>query len=374
MIPDHFDSDEGHGPHVGGGSPEMSEHYNQQYNNFGPQYESGISAGAIGAMAAHNETGGPRPPTMFAKHAAGVQQNQAPQIGGYYKDGDFSNAMPPMPHEYHAPPIAAFAAQHSDHQQYLDEPGYGQAQRSISPAPQLPPLAAFGGDPYSIAGVGRGQGHNNVANPYAHLDRSHQNAAMSAAGFTPGSGLSTHDTRSSGSVSSGGDTDQRHASISAAEALAAGLAHQSSLNRSASTHHHQDGQSYDTAGRPSTSEGRSGTPDLPNVQQTYALQDGEVASAQRFSASSQDMLNQHSSLSEGGALPNPFENGSSNATTAAPQQYQVNQRHSNQQQQQQQQLQVRNLVPNQGGLSAGQRPISTASSFADPEDAYGGVY
>lgn len=363
MIPDHFESDEGHGG-AGGMSPEMSEHY--QYNNFGPQYESGISAGAagaMGAMAAHNENGGPRPPTMFAKHAAGVQQNQ-PQVGGYYKDGDFSNQMPSMPphSDYHAPPTAAFAGHHADH--YLDEPGFGQ-QRSVSPAPQLPPLAAFGGDPYSIAGVGRGQQQaQNVANPYAHLDRGH-GAPMG--GFTPGAVVPHHS--GSGSVSSGGDSaDQRHASISAAEALAAGLAHQSSLNRSASPNHAQhDEARYDTAGRPGTSEVRSGTPDLPNVQQTYALA-GDVATAagaHRISAGSQDMLNHH-------AERNPFENPHS----AQHQQYQQPPPQAQQQQQaydHNQQLQVRNLVP-QGGLSAGQRPISTASSFADPEDAYGGVY
>ncbi|KAJ9476003.1 hypothetical protein PHBOTO_006086 [Pseudozyma hubeiensis] len=351
MIPDHYESDEGHGG-AGGMSPEMSEHY-QQYNNVGPQYESGISAGAAGAMtamASHNENGGPRPPTMFAKHAAGVQQNQ-PQVGGYYRDGDFSNQMVPMPphSDFHAPPVAAFANHHAD-QQYLEEPGFGQTQRSISPAPQLPPLAAFGGDPYSIAGVGRGQQQpHNVANPYAHLDRSH-----GGSGFTPGS-VVPHHTAGSGSVSSGADSaDQRHASINAAEALAAGLAHQSSLNRSASPQH-DAGARYDTAGRPGTSEGRSGTPDIPNVQQTYALP-GDVAGAHRTSDGSQHA-----------APRSPFDNP---APHHYPQQQQQQQQYSDQQQ-----LSVRNLVPNAaGGLSAGQRPISTASSFADPEDAYGGVY
>ncbi|SPO29833.1 uncharacterized protein UTRI_06105_B [Ustilago trichophora] len=376
MIPDHYESDEGHGGAGGAGgmSPEMSEHY--QYNNFGPQYESGISAGAAGVAAgaamgamAHNENGGPRPPTMFAKHAAGVQQNQ-PQVGGYYKDGDFSM---PQHSEYHAPPSAAFASGHHADQHYLDEPGFG-GQRSISPAPQLPPLAAFGGDPYSIAGVGRGQQQaQNVANPYAHLDRSH-GAPMG--GFTPGTVIPNHHqhhTAGSNSVSSGGDSaDQRHASISAAEALAAGLAHQSSLNRSASPNYPQHPQ-HDTAGRPSTSEGRSGTPDIPNVQQTYAVPgdnaNGSAAvGGHRISAGSQDLLN------------NPFENPHQQH-----QHQQQQHQHLQQQQPQQQgydgnnqQLQVRNLVPNAGaaagGLSAGQRPISTASSFADPEDAYGGVY
>ncbi|KAJ1026261.1 hypothetical protein NDA16_002348 [Ustilago loliicola] len=333
MIPDHFESDEGHGGAgaAGGMSPEMSEHY-QQYNNYAPHYESGISAGAAGAAAgvAYNENGGPRPPTMFAKHAAGVQQNAGPQVGGYYKDGEYS--MPVQ--DYHAPPSAAFVGHHE--QAYLDEPGFGQAQRSISPAPQLPPLAAFGGDPYSIAGVGRGQQQQNVANPYAHLDRS----LPPQGGFTPGA-IVPHHTVGSNSVSSGGadSADQRHASISAAEALAAGLAHQSSLNRSASP---QPPVGYDTAGRPSTSEGRSGTPDIPNVQQTYAGQ--QQAS-------------------------NPFE-------AQQQQQQQQQQQHYHQQQQPQQQgLQVRNLVPHgNAGLSAGQRPISSASSIADPEDAYGGVY
>lgn len=342
MIPDHYESDEGHGG-AGGMSPEMAEHY-QQYNNFGPQYESGISAGAagaMGAMAAHNENGGPRPPTMFAKHAAGVQQNQ-PQVGGYYKDGDFSNQVPAMPahSDYHAPPVAAFANHHAD-QQYLEEPGFGPG-RAISPAPQLPPLAAFGGDPYSIAGVGRGQQQpHNVVNPYAHLDRSH-----GAPGFSPGSVIPHHTGSGSGSVSSGSESaDQRHASINAAEALAAGLAHQSSLNRSVSPQH--SAPAYDTAGRPGTSEGRSGTPDIPNVQQTYALP-GDSA-ALRTSSSSQDEA----------ALRNPFDN-------PAPHHVQQHNDH---------QLSVRNLVPHSaGGLSAGQRPVSTASSFADPEDAYGGVY
>ncbi|SJX65821.1 uncharacterized protein SRS1_16375 [Sporisorium reilianum f. sp. reilianum] len=358
MIPDHYESDEGHGG-AAGMSPEMSEHY-QQYNNFGgPHYESGISAGAaagaMGAMAAHNETGGPRPPTMFAKHAAGVHQNQ-PQVGAYYKDGDFNNQMPfmPPPHsDYHAPPVAAFASNHHADQQYLDEPGFGQGHRAVSPAPQLPPLAAFGGDPYSIAGVGRGQQQpHNVANPYAHLDRSH-GGAMAPGSFVPGSVVSPgggggQHTAGSGSVLSRGESaDQRHASINAAEALAAGLAHQSSLNRSASPKH--DAGMYDTAGRPGTAEGRSGTPDIPNVQQTYALPADAAGAHHATDASPSN-----------GALRNPFD-------TPA---------HLQQQQQQQldaHQLSVRNLVPH-AGASAGQRPVSTASSLADPEDAYGGVY
>lgn len=330
MIPDRFDSDDGHGGSPGAGAgaigPEMSEHY-QQYNNYAPHYESGISAGAAGAVAgmAYNESGAPRPPTMFAKHAAGVQQNAGPQVGGYYKDGEYS-----MPVEdYHAPPNAAFANNHHE-QAYLDQPGFGgQAQRSVSPAPQLPPLAAFGGDPYSIAGVGRGQGQPNVANPYAHLDRS----LAPQPAFAPGALVRNH-TAGSNSVSSRDESaDQRHASISAAEALAAGLAHQSSLNHSASPQPGQKGE-YATAARRGTSQGTSGTPDLANVQQTYA----------------QDPRN-------------PFEA-----------QHEQQQQHYHQQQQQQQQpgLQVRNLVPNTS--SAGQRPISNAISFADPEDAYGGVY
>ena len=35
-----------------------------------------------------------------------------------------------------------------------------------------------------------------------------------------------------------------------------------------------DDQGFETSGRPGTAEGRSGTPDIPNVQQTYALGDG----------------------------------------------------------------------------------------------------
>lgn len=394
LIPDHFESDEGHGG-ANGMSPEMSEHH--QYNNFGPRYESGISAGAAGAMGpamvAHNENGGPRPPTMFARHAAGVQQNQ-PQVGGYYKDGDFSNQVPshPQQHEYHTPPVAAFAGHHPADQHYLDEPGFGQ-QRSISPAPQLPPLAAFGGDPYSIAGVGRGQQqHQNVANPYAHLDRSH---AMAGNSFGPGSVIpnaSTNGGRASGSISSHASGDQRHASLSAAEALAAGLAHQQSLNRSASpnhgqaqAHHSNEEARFDTAGRPGTSEGRSGTPDIPNVQQTYALpcDVAGAATEHRISSSSQDMLLAGASAGSPNASPvgmrNPFDNDGAHAVSPNyHQQYDDASIRAHHQQQQQQQLSVRNLVPNAvggaGALSAGQRPISTASSFADPEDAYGGVY
>ncbi|PWZ03545.1 hypothetical protein BCV70DRAFT_197759 [Testicularia cyperi] len=383
MIPDHFDSDDGHGGMSPSG-PEMSEQHH--YNNFGgPHYESGISAGMMGAgvgaatagagtavALAHNE-GGPRPPTMFARHAAHQQTQQAPQVGGYYKDGDYSHMASVSPQDqYAAPPSAAFA-NHSVGG-YLEDPRGLHQQRSISPAPQLPPLAAFGGDPYSIAGVGRGQqGHNaaanNVANPYAHLDRAQPGQ------YVPGAPLHVAQQRDSGSVvSSDHHGDQRHASVAAAEALAAGLAHQSSLNRSASPYGNANyGNSqadFDTAGRPGTSEGRSGTPDIPNVQQTYAV--GNNASS-HGSVGSSDATSSTGSVNN--QIINPFDPSPQHHHN--PHQF----HHTTQAHLQQQQehdtsnhLSVRNLVPNHAVGSAGQRPISTASSFADPEDAYGGVY
>ncbi len=218
MIPDHFDSDDGHAG-AGGMSPEMSEHY--QYNNYAPQYESGISAGARVPWV-------PWPRTTRAARAHPPCSPSTPRAcsrtrrrwAATTRTATLPTRCPPCRRTRTTMrrPTAAFANHHAA-EHYLEEPGFGQ-QRSVSPAPQLPPLAAFGGDPYSIAGVGRGQ-QQNVANPYAHLDRSH--AGMG--GFVPGAVVPGH--AGSASVSSGGDSADRHASISAAEALAAGLAHQS---------------------------------------------------------------------------------------------------------------------------------------------------
>ena len=367
MLPDTFDSDDGHG-----GVPEMSEHH-----NFGPSYESGVAVGAgAAAMLAHNE-GGPRPPTMFARHVNGPaaqfdQYDQqagfnAPQIGAYYKpdaNGEYTMSQASSQNaEFNAPPMAAFGNRH------LDEPM--TAQRSISPAPQLPPLAAFGGDPYSIAGVGARM-NNNIANPYAHLDRGH--APQSPATVSRNGSASTQgsfqqqaafpqppmqrDSASTGSHSGSGRFDHQRESA-AADALVAGLAHQSQLQqRSQSPFENPHSQ---TAGRPGTSEGRSGTPDLPNVQQTYAIgnasDEGHMVTSDRASVSSQDLLRSTAmSPPAAGSSADPFASPRDELAAPAP-------------------LSVRNLMPPGGaGTQAQQRPVSTASSFADPEDAYGGVY
>ncbi len=148
MIPDAFDDDmDGAGHHH---AQDMTEHH--QYNNgmyaeHDPSMAGagGVAGGfAIGsivgagaaAASAHNEGGGPRPPTMFQRH---IEAMDAPAAYG----------QPGMPVGY--------------------ETAY----------PTLPPLAANGADPYGAAGVAP---MHNIANPYAHLDRVHSVSAGSALG------------------------------------------------------------------------------------------------------------------------------------------------------------------------------------------------
>lgn len=315
MLPEGFESDDGH--------RSMTEH-----NNYGRPPSSGYddayasaSANVIGGAAysnmassayTHNESGGPRPPTMFARHNdihAGAP--------GPFADG------PRMP-------------------------AIGAALNT-APTPQLPPMAFGGGDPYSLAGVGGGL--HNVSNPYAHLDRNgymHNNAQYQDVGAPV--------LQRNGS---GGSGEDRGAS------------------------RRDDG--FETSGRPGTSEGRSGTPDIPNVQQTYALGSDEGHSpshSNRQSAGASSLLDSYGSQRyEAGAHASPA----------------INQYQDEDQYQQHyggassppppSALQVRNLThgaqgngnnflnPSGHGVVGGQqRPLSNASSMVDDDAAYGGVY
>jgi hypothetical protein len=310
MLPDTFDDEVD-------GTPDMSEHHHfsspNMYEHHDPSAAgmagTGIMAAGAGGAAAsslsHNESGGPRPPTMFQKH-----------INAYDANAAYSQA----------PPVPAMGA------------GYDANY------PQLPPLAFGGADPYGAAGVAS---MSNVSNPYAHLDRAH-----------------TGGSDGSGSGDGGYGAAQQY---------------------------HQQQQQYDTAGRPGTAEGRSGTPDLPNMQHTYAA--GLENEDTRFSAFNSPQAE---------PLRNPFDNHSSNAHQAngslgsngsygtasgnymsgAGEMMMSSPPHNPHVVQglqtnlhPQPSLSVRNLMPSAGGYQQQQqRPISTVSSAADPDDAYGGVY
>lgn len=309
MLPDTFESDDGH--------PSMSEH-NNLHGSGGPFSDAayaGAGVAAAGGMAAtssftsHNESGGPRPPTMFQKHINGP--------GAQYSLSE-------------APGVPQVGAIYNHHNDMM---------------PQLPPMTFGGSDPYSIAGVGRSNMESNMNNPYAHLDRSvgspHAQAPQERY-EAPDSYANLNRNGSNGSYSQ--DQSEQYRSGNDYDSSAHG---------------------YNTAGRPGTAEGRSGTPDLPNVQQTYALGDGgeedrhqemeRVASPHRMMASpqhmSQDMYSQY------GQANSPFQDGGSPT---------------------QQPLQVRNLLPNPHEAQhrqQAQRPISSASSQpADDDAAYGGVW
>jgi len=150
MLPaDNFSEDD----HVNGGgihSPEMSER--SPYLDPTPMMGMGAAVAGVGAAAYNNhnnsgrEQGGPRPPTMFARHLEARSNGQdpynhggmpsVPQVGGIYSPGEYTNTVVPS-----MPPAAATA-------------GYG-TDPSVSP----------------FMGPGVVMGHANAPSPYAHLDR-----------------------------------------------------------------------------------------------------------------------------------------------------------------------------------------------------------
>jgi hypothetical protein len=307
MLPEHFDDEDGH-------QPSMSEHHHasiasggygmDQHDSMGAGVGAGMAgaaaAGAYGAHAAHNQ-GGPRPPTMFERHINGPA-------------AQYSNAPP-------VPTVGAYFNQ--------------------EPTPSLPPIAfGTGGDPYSLAGVGNSHSQMNNVNPYAHLNRGpslngygapqqqqyHQQAPQyddaGAYGGRPQSGSSTHSGPAARDLTSPfanpHDQQQQYGQAMGGD------------------EHATRDYNYSTTGRPQTSEGRSGTPDLPDVQQTYQLDDEAVPQ-------------QQAQAPEAPRSASPF--GALDAHGNAP-------------------LQVRNLMP---GNQHAARPLST-NSTADPSDAYGGCY
>lgn len=287
MLPDQFETDEGY-------QPSMSEIHRVSGPFSDPEEYSNVGAGAAGAgvFTARNESGGPRPPTMFQKHLNAQAQ--------------YSSEAPSTP--------SVGALYHNEH----------------DVTPQLPPMAFGGSDPYSMAGVGRHNTDVNLSNPYGYLDRSFSNNSPQFASAT--SNYTNLDRSGSEGSSHGGVAQPRFVDTFSA-------------------------QDHDTAGRPGTAEGRSGTPDLPNVQQTYALgadedQDG-IASPTRMVTSPQ-----HMSEDYGGA--SRFRDNASPEARSPPQQP----------------LQVRNLLPNphEAQNVQGGRPISSVSSRVDDEAAYGGVW
>jgi hypothetical protein len=317
MIPEGFESDDGH--------RSMVEHrdfdpsgYGGDDGGYGGHMLSaggaGMMAGAAGAYGgSYNESGAPRPPTMLARHADAYRDYQVPEqseSGGQYE--------------------AAFAA-----------------------APQFPQMAYGGEDPYSLAGVAGGMKQmQNIDNPYAHLDRS-----LSASQFHAAEAANYYNNRN---VSGGSQATQLQRNGSGGTAVG-----------SDGDYGRFDQQ--ENAGRPISYDGsRSGTPELPNVQQTYALGSEEGHSS--------DPSGRQSAM---GTLDYP--------TMLNP--YDEQQYYQHQQQQQQEQehgmamssspppaLQVRNLTgghEGQRGMSDryGNRNGNRDSGASQTSDtAYGGVY
>lgn len=299
MLPETFESDDGH--------PGMAEYPNNMHSVGGYGNDAGYAgAGAAmvgGGMVAsssynqYNENhGGPRPPSMFQKHinGPGAQYNMA--------------EAPPMPQ------VGAI---------------YGAG---YDPTPSLPPMALGGSDPYSIAGVGRNhQMDGNINNPYAHLDRSP--SASGTPQYNPYEQQENGYSDLNRNGSQGSQQYQQHSN---------------------ENYHESNGQGYDTAGRPGTSEGRSGTPDLPNVQQTYAMSGGAGGE-------------QHHQYSEGNRVTSPHHMMSSQQDMH--QDHYSNQGHNASSQQP---LQIRNLLPNPHGQQQQQQPQRPLSG--DENAAYGGVW
>lgn len=261
MIPEGFDDDDDNGPY-----PPMMEHH-----HYAGGYEDGALAGsqaangyeAAGAVAmtsswSHNGSGAPRPPTMFARHA-----------------------------DFHA----------SD--QVAPTPAFG------GPAPQMPSMAYGGEDPYAAAGVA---GFHNIANPYAHLDRTNSSNRRYQEPQQP-----QYDYHNGPAGQQQSDSYEQQQQQGGPFAFSQQGHDQQShrqpyLPRSGSSNLHQ------TTGRPGTadSQGRSGTPDLPNVQQTYAL--GSSASDSEHFTNIDDgrqsalgRLDQAFSGGASSALSNPYD-------------------------------------------------------------------
>jgi hypothetical protein len=305
MLPDNFDDDD----HM----PEMSEAHNGPFaDDHGYMADAAMGAGAMGGAgyaAAHNE-GGPRPPTMFANHmnapAAQMSMHDAPAV----------------------PAIGAIYTAGHD------------------PSPQLPPMAFGGSDPYSIAGVGRQRMENNINNPYGYLDRQYSASRSSPHGKDQMMHQDYADLDRNGSQGSNGYEQQQ-------------FRHQYEEQYSNYEHHN-------TAGRPGTSEGRSGTPDLPNVQQTYAMAGDDTAEMQR----QERVMSPHRNVASPQHMSQELiSNANARSNGSDSQGYRS--AHSNSPDQPHQPLQVRNLLPNP---SQQQRPISAVSSVVDDDAAYGGVW
>lgn len=322
MLPDTFDDDEG--------NPEMSEAHHNMSAGTGPfadehEYVPAAAMGAGAAAAgftARNESGGPRPPTMFQKH----MNAPAAQVG-------MSDAPP-------VPSVGAIYA------------------TGAEPTPQLPPMAFGGSDPYSLAGVGRPNFDNNINNPYGYLDRSYSGSHSSPQGqehYVDSQEYAHLDRAgSNGSSQNGGPVPDQN------------------MDGEYSAYGH-----HDTAGRPGTAEGRSGTPDLPNVQQTYAMADASVdenrvASPHRMMSSPQHMSQDF--LSNG--IQQQYEQQYQQQYASGNVDPYAYRQHSESPSPPQQPLQVRNLLPNphEQAQHGGQRPISAVSSVADEDAAYGGVW
>ncbi|KAK0548192.1 hypothetical protein OC846_004582 [Tilletia horrida] len=157
MPPDTFSEEDHHS--AGLHSPEMTEQHQgmgmgSPFLDASP-YTAAAVVGGAGAYERNQQLqsassqatgGGPRPPTMFARHLdahAGASSvppmPNAPQVGGVYAPGEYTNTV----------------------------------------VPSLPPIAAgsdAGASPFMGPGVV--MGHANVASPYAHLDRARSAASQ----------------------------------------------------------------------------------------------------------------------------------------------------------------------------------------------------
>lgn len=219
------------------------------------------------------------------------------------------------------------------------------AALNTAPSPRLPPIAFGGGDPYSLAGVAGGL--HNVSNPYAHLDRN---------GFMHGySEQSTGGLHPDGSDGSGDDNGEHL--------------------------RYRQNDGYETSGRPGTAEGRSGTPDIPNVQQTYALgfdQGHATHPSGCQPAGANSLLDSYSSahFESGNTPPAPLSNPYDD-------QYQQHYGSGVSSPKPPATLQVRNLTHSEnpsahlvadGHASGAARSILSAGPAANDDDAYGGVY
>lgn len=262
---------------------------------------------------------------MFARHLAQVNNNSAP----------------PMPN-------AAEMYQGGNEGMYEDA------------YPQLPPMAFGSGgppDPYSM--------NQNISNPYAHLDRAQQQ----------GQGQEGYYSNLDRSGSQGSNSQGSHQQQQQYPQQPGQFIHQDSFSSAK-----EDERDFDTSGRPGTAEGRSGTPDLPNMQQTYVMNGGIDGS----SIGHHNNLNGNGIGSSGEVSNNNTTNGhlsredsqrsSKNGNNEDP--FNENSPINSGKANVSHQLSVRNLMPNphENQQAGGNRPLSTVSSVADPDDIYGGIY